>query len=1157
MNLSSSVIFACLFCVGLVSCGGGGESTDSGNLPNPGNSNTPPTANAGPDVSARSDTSVFLSASGSADTDGTILTYSWSQLSGVAVTLENASTPTPFFTAPIVNSDTPLTFRVTVTDDDAASASDDITVIVVANIPPVADAGSDQSAAVSTQVELDGSASNDPDGSIAGFAWSQTDGLPVTLADANQSIASFTVPATATVGAQLTFQLTVTDDNGASATDDMVVTVGTNASPVADAGPDQSVGTAALVSLDGTGSGDSDGTIASYSWVQTGGPAVELSGADQAIAAFTTPTLSSDTSLTFELTVTDDLGTAASDTVTVSVITGSFTVSGTISVPQGTMVDSDVNDILVVPVSNNSFAEAQPIPNPVTLGGYANKPGAGPAGTLQQSGDEFDVFAVHLLEGQVITLLVASADPSADDVDLALYDEDYNEIDRSAALDEVEQIMVPATGDYYVVALAYSGASNYTLIIGQDQVVSTPSTLRLSNDFIPGDTVVKYHDALPASALNKGRSTIAAQLGFERKAGAPGREMLLQLNLSGNQQTLSKTSTSHLPGLGKFKSENDRRKWQTLMAIKALNKDPRVEHAEPNFILKPLLVPDDEYYPLQWHYQQINLPAAWDMTTGSQDVTVAVIDTGVLLNHPDLQGQLVAGYDFISSVTTAADDDGIDSNPDDAGDSDGSVPSSFHGTHVAGTIAASSNNSRGVAGIAWNVRVMPLRALGVGGGSGYDINQAIRYAAGLSNDSGQVPENPADIINLSLGGPGFSQVTQSTIDAARAAGVIIVAAAGNDATSQFFYPASYNGVISVSAVGPQNTLAPYSNFGSEVDVTAPGGDLRRDVNGDGYADGVLSTAGDDSSGTTGFNFNFQNGTSMASPHVAGVIALMKSVNDGLTPDQIDTLLAQGELTDDLGTTGRDNSFGHGLINAQKAVTAALTALGELPGENPELGVTPASLNFSNVSELDIVVRNNGGGSLNITGVTASEAWLTIAAQDTDAQGLGIYTVSTNTAGLADGIYSATITVTASTGTFTVPVIMPVGNVEQTGDAGFIYVLLIDLNSGLAIDQDNVPVNNGLYQYQFDDVPAGRYQVIAGSDRDHDDYICDSGEACGAYATLDSPQTVSPQSGDLSNLDFVINFPSALPSNLDASGAEHSSDSETPGVRKLQRGKGNE
>lgn len=1157
MNLSSRVIFACLFCIGLASCGGGGEPAGSGNLPDPGNNNTPPTANAGSDVSARSDTSVFLNAFGSADTDGTILTYSWSQLSGVAVTLENANTPTPFFTTPIVNSDTPLTFRVTVTDDDAASSSDDVTVTIVANIFPVADAGSDRSAAASSQVVLDGSASSDSDGSIAGFAWSQTGGPPVTLADAEQAIASFTIPATVTVGAQLTFQLTVTDDHGASATDDMVVTISTNADPVADAGPDQSVGTETLVSLDGTGSGDSDGTIASYSWVQTGGPEVDLTGADQAIAAFTTPTLSSDTSLTFELTVADDLGTTASDTVTVSVITGSFTVSGTISVPHGTMVDSDVNDILVVPVGNNSFADAQPIPNPVTLGGYANKPGAGPSGTLQQSGDEFDVFSVHLLEGQVVTLLIAAADPAADDIDLVLYDDEHNMLDYSAERGEVEQITIPATADYYVAAQVYSGASNYTLIIGQDQAVNTTSTLRLSNGFLPGDTVVKYHDNVSATALNKGRSTIASQLGFERIAGAPAREMLLQLNLSGNQQTLSKTSTGHLPTLGKFKSEKDRQKWQTLMAIKELNKDPQVKYAEPNFILKPLLVPNDEYYPLQWHYQQINLPAAWDITTGSQDVTVAVIDTGVLLNHPDLQGQLVAGYDFISSVTTSADGGGIDSNPDDAGDSDGSMPSSFHGTHVAGTIAASSNNSKGVAGVAWNVRIMPLRALGVGGGSGYDIDQAIRYAAGLSNDSGQVPENPADIINLSLGGPGFSQVAQSTISAARAAGVTIVAAAGNDATSQFFYPASYNDVISVSAVGPLNTLAPYSNFGSEVDVTAPGGDVRRDVNGDGYADGVLSTAGDDSSGSTGFNFNFQNGTSMASPHVAGVIALMKSVNDELTPEQIDTLLAQGELTDDLGTTGRDNSFGHGLINAQKAVTAALTALGELPGENPVLGVTPASLNFSSVSELDIVVRNNGGGSLDIINITASEAWLTVAAHDIDAQGLGIYTVSTNSTGLADGIYSATITVTASTGTFTIPVIMPVGNVDQTGDAGFTYVLLIDLNSGLAIDQDNVPVNNGLYQYQFNDVPAGRYQIIAGSDRDHDNYICDSGEACGAYATLDSPRIVSPQNGDMDNLDFVINFPSALPSNLDANAADSSSDSENPGVRKLQRGKGNE
>ncbi len=1068
MNVfSARFVFALLLCLGLVSCGGGGGSTDNGgvNAPTPTNSaepvNEPPTANAGADTSATGDSRIFLRASNSTDADGEIVDFSWSQVSGPTVTLENAATPTAVFTTPLLETDTNLTFRVTVTDNDGASASAEVTVTVIAN-----------------------------------------------------------------------------------------------SAPVADAGDDQFVDPTSLVSLNGTGSDDADGSISSYSWVQTSGPTVELANSDQVTASFTSPDVDTDTELGFELTVTDNAGASATDSVSIMVVTGSFSLSGTISIPQGTLVDSDVNDINVTPVSNNNLQEAQPISNPVTLGGYVTEAGAGPNGQLRASGDVSDYFQVHLLEGQVITLLVAAADPGVDDVDLGLYDDTGTLVDSSVNVGEVEQVTVPATGDYYIMALAFSGASNYTLIIGQElagqQAQGPMSALRLSNDFVPGETVVKYRDALPTSALSKGRSNIAAQLGFERKAGAPGREMLLKLNSAANQRALSKTSAAPAPGPTKFKSEEDRLKWETLVAIKKLQKDPLVEYAEPNFILKPLLAPNDEYFPLQWHYQQINLPAAWDITTGSQDVTVAVIDTGVLLDHPDMQGQLVAGYDFISSTTASGDGNGIDIDPNDMGDSDGSVPSSFHGSHVAGTIAAASNNTRGVAGVAWNVKVMPLRALGIGGGSGYDINQAIRYAAGLSNDSGQVPENPADIINLSLGGPGFSQVAQNTISAARAAGVTIVAAAGNDGNSELFYPASYDGVISVSAVGPQNTLAPYSNFGSRVDVAAPGGDVRGDINGDGYADGVLSTGGDDSGDTVAFNFNFQNGTSMASPHVAGVIALMKSVNGALTPEQIDALLSDGALTDDLGSGGRDDAFGHGLINAQKAVTAALNASGETPEENPELGVTPASLNFSNSSDLEIILRNNGGGILEITGITSSEAWLTVVPTDSvDDSGLGTYTASVDTSGLADGLYSATITVTTNTGSSVIPVIVPVGRTGQAADAGFVYVLLIDLSSGALADQANVTANSGIYQYQFNNVPAGQYQIIAGSDRDNDVYICDSGEACGAYATLDHPQEISVENGDLVDLDFVINFPSALPTNETSSSKDSTIDPAGVGIRKQQ------
>ena len=176
---------------------------------------------------------------------------------------------------------------------------------------------------------------------------------------------------------------------------------------------------------------------------------------------------------------------------------------------------------------------------------------------------------------------------------------------------------------------------------------------------------------------------------------------------------------------------------------------------------------------------------------------------------------------MISNATNAGDGDGVDSNPEDPGDrglGDGS--SSFHGTHVAGTVAAATNNNAGVAGVAWQSRIMPMRVLGLEGGTSFDLIQAILYAAGLENASGQVPTQRVDVINMSLGGGGFSSSEASAITAARDAGVIIVAAAGNSGSANQEYPASYDGVVSVAAINQSNTRTSYSNFGQSIDAVS-------------------------------------------------------------------------------------------------------------------------------------------------------------------------------------------------------------------------------------------------------------------------------------------------------------------------------------------------
>ncbi len=817
-----------------------------------------------------------------------------------------------------------------------------------------------------------------------------------------------------------------------------------------------------------------------------------------------------------------------------------YTLSGTINAGASDVADSDVNDPNANYAANDTFSAAQSIPNPATLGGYVNLPNSGEPGRSMSSGDISDRFAVSLLAGQSINLTVADTDLG--DADLYLYEGTCTEscyascdfeaelgnglVGKSVTEGELETITVSANGNYFIEVCAWDGASNYTLAIGQ--AASSAPSLTADADFVPGEVIVKFKEngftaqQTPSHTLE----SLAASVGLKPLAGTPGRQILMSLGDAG-QQTIARTTlglnkkTSQKTKLKTAQTAEQQLKQETLAVISALRKRADVLYAEPNYIRQALVTPNDSYYAYQWHYPQINLPDAWDITTGSSNVIVSVIDTGVLLNHPDMVGQLIGGYDFISNPSIAVDGDGIDSNPDDPGDSDGTRPSSFHGTHVAGTVAAASNNGSGVAGIAWQSKIMPMRVLGRGGGTSYDINQSILYSAQLANDSNTLPPQKADIINMSLGGAGFSQADQDVITQARNAGVIIIAAAGNENTSSLSYPASYDGVVSVSAVGFDKSKASYSNYGTAIDIAAPGGETSVDLNADGYADGVLSTAADDSNNLQ-YNYVFYQGTSMAAPHMAGVVALMKAVESTLTPSQLDTLIASGMITEDLGTAGRDDLFGHGLIDAYKAVTEMQGGI-TLPAH---LDVTPATVNLGSLQSSKTLLASNSGEDA-LTGVTAAsnQTWLTVSPTQVDGNGLGSYTLTANRTGLADGTYSADVTFSSAANTVTVKVFMQVGTLSTENSSGFIYVLLLDQN-GNNVGQANVAVSSGQYAYSLSDVSAGTYTLVAGSDIDNDNLICDRGESCGAYLTLDNVSRITI-AGDRSSLNFGVQHQSSI------------------------------
>ncbi|BDT56559.1 hypothetical protein MasN3_00530 [Massilia varians] len=473
--------------------------------------------------------------------------------------------------------------------------------------------------------------------------------------------------------------------------------------------------------------------------------------------------------------------------------------------------------------------------------------------------------------------------------------------------------------------------------------------------------IVKYKDDLPVEKTKgQARGHAVAALAQERKGKLERAGQEFGMTVRESHAIASGARVFKLNGK---KHLNDVQK----VAAEMMARDPAIEYAEPDRIMTHMATANDPYYAQQWHYTDatggLRLPTAWDKSTGT-GVVVAVIDTGYR-PHADLSGQFLQGYDFISSATIGNDGNGRDSDASDPGDwvaagecyaGSPASGSSWHGTHVAGTVAAKTNNSLGVAGVAYNAKMIPVRVLGKCGGYTSDIADAITWSSGGTVTGVPANANKAKVLNLSLGGSGACDATtQTAINGARSRGSVVVVAAGNDNMNvSNASPANCSGVIAVAATGKTGGRASYSNYGTLVDVAAPGGDGS-------YS--VISTLNSGSSTPGSDNYAGYQGTSMATPHVAGVAALMFAAKSTLTPDQVESMLKSTARAFPATCSG----CGTGIVDATAAVNAAIG------------GTTPPSGTVINETE-----SNNTLGTANLVSTSGTTVNATLSSStDTD------------------------------------------------------------------------------------------------------------------------------------------------------------------------------
>lgn len=799
---------------------------------------------------------------------------------------------------------------------------------------------------------------------------------------------------------------------------------------------------------------------------------------------------------------------------------GNVALSGTIDIETGTRVDADNAAILAL----NSIPSSGPqlLPQEFILAGYVSAS----SGTysrlneLSYSADPVDTFSMTLRQGQSVYLQPFSTSEGSSSLTLSLLNRGsvVETVSTGNQLDQV-QVSLPGTQPTgtYTLRVEAADAAPMLYILSTSVAGSIQATMFEwpDHDFVEFEAIVVFKSDPGQASMGAAKSRAAME---PRKELVPGVWLMkAPLQAARSRQAQSKEST--------------------LTWIRALGKRPEVASATPNYKIRAMQTPLDE--PLynspsvgqQWHYELLNAPIAWQIAgDGGAGVTLAVMDTGLYGSpgnwHRELNANVIDGRDFVSEEFDNDGFPGPDSNPSDPGNAVGS--SVFHGTHVAGTIAAAVNGVGG-AGIAYKSSLLPVRVLGEGGtGSSADLLAALRWVAGPTDG-----EPLADIVNLSLGGLPFLQSLQDAISYGAGRGIVFVAAAGNSSSTLASYPAAFNQVFAVSAVDGAGALSSYSNYGSWIDVAAPGGDVSRDGNADGRSDLVSSTSAALVNGTVQETYIGLQGTSMAAPHVSAVFALMKSLNPALDYGQLNDMLKTGKLTCGSEACPKSPELGWGLLDAGKSTLAATAAT-----VSDFLTASPSIVSLSTEGELSagvsLKVYGSESGGITIESVSVAAPWLRLdSAPASEDSGTDFdIRVTLLPDALEAGISERTTIVVEYRGDefrrLEIPVIGQRVTDQQARDAGRHFILLVDPESKgnlyTTVAQTSAVAKSGQYQFSFlpddgveprmlNEVPPGKYILVAGSDLDNDGLICHAGEACAEYPVAGLREEITIRQGE--------------------------------------------